>query len=128
MATATKKPTAAAKSAKPAKPEAKPAAKAAAKPAAKPEPKPAAKPAAKAAAKPAAKAAAKAPSKSKSKKVVEPPPPVVYVSAFTVGNKVTHPSFGDGKVVAIDRDQLRIQFGKDEKVILDGFVKAGGKG
>lgn len=124
MATATKKPTAAAKSAKPAKPEAKPAAKAAAKPAAKPEPKPAAKPAAKA----AAKSAAKAPSKSKSKKVVEPPPPVVYVSSFTVGNKVTHPSFGDGKVLSIDRDQLTIQFGKDEKVILDGFVKAGGKG
>jgi hypothetical protein len=110
MATATKKPPAAAKSAK----------------AAKPEPKVAPKPAAKAA-KPAAKAGAKAPAKSRAKKVVEPPPPVVYVSAYTVGNKVTHPSFGDGKVLAVDRDQLRIQFGKDEKVILDGFVKMGSK-
>jgi sRNA-binding protein len=110
MATATKKPPAAAKSAKAA-------------------PKPAApKPETKAAAKPAAKAAAKAPAKSRAKKVVEPPPPVVYVSSFTVGNKVTHPSFGDGKVLAVDRDQLRIQFGKDEKVILDGFVKMGSKG
>jgi sRNA-binding protein len=110
MATATKKPPAAAK-----------AAKAAPKPAAP-------KPAAKATAKPAAKAAAKAPAKSRAKKVVEPPPPVVYVSSFTVGNKVTHPSFGDGKVLSIDRDQLTIQFGKDEKVILDGFVKMGSKG
>ncbi len=115
MATATKKPPAAAKTAKPAKPEVKPAAKAA-----KPEPK--------ATAKPAAKAAAKAPAKSRAKKVVEPPPPVVYVSAYSVGNKVTHPSFGDGKVMSIDRDQLTIQFAKDEKVILDGFVKASGKG
>ncbi len=92
----------------------------AAKPAAK-------KPAAKSATKPAAKAAGKTAAKPRAKKVVEPPPPVVYVSAYTVGNKVTHPSFGDGKVLSIDRDQLTIQFGKDEKVILDGFVKAGSK-
>jgi sRNA-binding protein len=126
MATATKKPAAAAKTAKAAP---KPAAKAGEKSAkeTKAAPKPAAK-AAKAEAKPAAAKAAKAPSKSKSKKVVEPPPPVVYVSSFTVGNKVTHPSFGDGKVVSINRDQLTIQFGKDEKVILDGFVKVSGKG
>ena len=121
MATATKKPPAAAKSAKAAKPEPKSETKATPKPAAaKPETKPAAKP--------AAKAGAKAPAKSRAKKVVEPPPPVVYVSAYTVGNKVTHPSFGDGKVLSVDRDQLRIQFGKDEKVILDGFVKMGSKG
>ncbi len=124
MATATKKPPAAAKAAKPAAKAGKPEIKAEAKAEAKVAPKPAAK-----AAKPAAaKGAAKAPSKSKSKKVVEPPPPVIYVSTFSVGNKVTHPSFGDGKVMSIDRDQLTIQFGKDEKVILDGFVKASGKG
>jgi sRNA-binding protein len=110
MATATKKSAAAAKTAKPA------------------ATKPAAKASSKSAAKPAAKSATKAPAKSRAKKVVEPPPPVVYVSAYSVGNKVTHPSFGDGKVLSIDRDQLTIQFGKDQKVILDGFVKAGSKG
>ena len=94
----------------------------------------AAKPAAKASAKPTAKSAApkttgKAPAKSKSKKVpAAPPPPVVHVSAYSVGNRVTHPSFGDGKVMSIDRDQLTIQFGKDEKVILESFVKPGAKG
>ena len=112
MATATKKP-AAAKAAKPAKPAAAAAAK----------------PAAKAAPKAAAKATGKAPAKSRSKKVpAAPPPPVVHVSAYSVGNRVTHPSFGDGKVMSIDRDQLTIQFGKNEKVILESFVKPGPKG
>ncbi len=97
MATATKKPTAAAKSAKPAKAP--------------------------------AKGAAKAPAKSKTKKAdVAPPPPVVHVSAYSVGNRVTHPTFGDGKVMSIDRDQLTIQFKIGEKVILESFVKAGPKG
>ena len=81
-------------------------------------------------AKPAAKATAtKAPAKPRAKKAdAVPPPPVVYVSAYTVGNKVTHPTFGDGKVISIDRDQLTIKFASAEKVILDGFVKAGPKG
>jgi hypothetical protein len=111
MATATKKPPAAAKSGKPAT----------AKPAAKPA-------AAKSASKSAANAADKPASKSKSKKAEPPPPPPVYVSSFVVGNRVTHASFGEGKVTAVDRDQLTIQFGKDQKVILDGFVKPGPKG
>ena len=107
MATAKKKPAAAAKAAKP-------AAKASAKPAAKSA---------------AAKTTGKAPAKSKSKKVpAAPPPPVVHVSAYSVGNRVTHPSFGDGKVMSIDRDQQTIQFGKYEKVILESFVKPGAKG
>ena len=73
MATTTKKAAPAAKAAKPA---AKPAAKSAA---------------AKGAGKPAAKAA-KAP---RAKKVPAPPPePIPYVSAFEVGNKVSHPMFG----------------------------------
>jgi hypothetical protein len=52
-----------------------------------------------------------------------PPPPPVHVSAYKDGNRVTHPVFGDGKVVSIDRDQLTIQFAKEERVILESFVK-----
>ena len=81
------------------------------------------------AAKAAPKAGAKAPAKPRAKKAeVAPPPPVVHVSAYSVGNKVTHPTFGDGKVVSIDRDQLTIKFASAEKVILESFVKAGPKG
>jgi hypothetical protein len=58
---------------------------------------------------------------------VEPPPPVVHVSAYSVGNKVTHPTFGEGKVLSIERDQLTIKFAKDEKIILESFVKSAGK-
>lgn len=77
----------------------------------------------------APKAGAKAPAKPRAKKVeAAPPPPVVHVSAYSVGNKVTHPTFGDGKVVSIDRDQLTIKFASVEKVILESFVKAGPKG
>ena len=77
----------------------------------------------------AAKAATKAPAKPRAKKAeAAPPPPVVYVSAYVVGNRVTHPTFGDGKVVSIDRDQLTIKFASAEKVILESFVKAGPKG
>ena len=101
--------------------KAAPAAKAA-KPAAKTAPKPAA---AKAGAKPAAKTA-KAP---RAKKVPAPPPePIPYVSAYEVGNKVSHPMFGDGKVTAIDDEQLSIAFSGGDKVVLDSFVKKTGKG
>jgi hypothetical protein len=120
MATATKKPPAAVKKGKPAPAPAKPAAKGAA-PA-----KAAAKPAAKAALKPE-KPHAKSEPKSKSKKAAAPPPPPVYVSPFSAGNRVTHPSFGDGKVMAVEGDKLTIQFGKDEKVIIDSFVKSAPK-
>lgn len=107
MATTTKKAAPAAKTAKPA-----------AKPASKPA-------AAKAGAKPAAKAA-KAP---RAKKVPAPPPePIPYVSAYEIGNKVTHPMFGDGKVTAIDDEQLSIAFSGGDKVVLDSFVKKAGKG
>ncbi len=76
-----------------------------------------------------AKTAGKAPAKPRAKKAeAAPPPPVVYVSAYTVGNRVIHPTFGDGKVIAIDRDQLTIKFETAEKVILESFVKAGPKG
>jgi hypothetical protein len=117
MATATKKPPAAAKKGKPAPAAVKPAAKGAAS--------------AKAPAKAAAKASPKAEkpeSKSKSKKAAAPPPPPVYVSPFSAGNRVTHPAFGDGKVMAVEGDKLTIQFAKDEKVIIDSFVKSAAKG
>lgn len=105
MATTTKKAAPAAKTAKP-------AAKTATKPTA-----------AKAGAKPAAKKAPRA------KKVPAPPPePIPYVSAYEVGNKVSHPMFGDGKVTAIDDEQLSIAFSGGDKVVLDSFVKKAGKG
>ena len=76
----------------------------------------------------AAKTAKPAKAASKKKVAAAPPPPVVHVSAYSVGNKVTHPVFGDGKVLAIDRDQLSIQFATSEKVVLESFVKSAGKG
>ena len=76
----------------------------------------------------AAKTAKPAKAASKKKVAAAPPPPVVHVSAYSVGNKVTHPVFGDGKVTAIDRDQLSIQFANSEKVVLESFVKSAGKG
>jgi hypothetical protein len=86
----------------------------------------AAKPAGpKATAKPAKAGAKKAPSKKKVP--AAPPPPVVHVSAYTVGNRVSHPVFGEGKVTAIDRDQLSIKFADSDKVVLESFVKSAGK-
>ncbi|MEQ1651329.1 MAG: hypothetical protein ABL897_02460 [Hyphomicrobium sp.] len=129
MVTAAKKPPAAAKKAKPAQAAAQSTATKTAKPAAKAEAKPAAKASAKPAAKAASKASSKAAPKSKAKKAAAPPPePVVYVSDYSVGHKVTHASFGDGKVTAVTGEQLTIQFKVGEKVILDGFVKPGAKG
>lgn len=79
-----------------------------------------------AAAKPAKAATTKAASKKKA--AAAPPPPVVHVSAYTVGNRVSHPVFGEGKVTAIDRDQLSIKFADSDKVVLESFVKSAGKG
>jgi hypothetical protein len=103
--------------------------KAAAKPAAKPAPKidAAAKTSPKVAATAKATKTGAAP-KSRGKKAEIPPPPPPYVSAFVVGNKVTHTTFGEGKVLAVDGDQLTIKFASAEKVILDAFIKAGPKG
>ena len=60
--------------------------------------------------------------------VVAPPVVVEHVSAYSVGNRVSHPTFGDGKVTAITRDQLSIKFENSEKVILESFVKLASKG
>ncbi|MEQ1717354.1 MAG: hypothetical protein ABL907_15470 [Hyphomicrobium sp.] len=84
-------------------------------------------------AKSTAKTGIKAPSaktaKPRAKKAAAAPPPVVeHVSAYKDGNRVTHPVFGDGKVISILRDQLTIQFGSQERVILESFVKPGPKG
>ena len=54
--------------------------------------------------------------------------PVVHVSAFHVGSRVSHPTFGDGVVTAIMRDQLTIKFAGGDKVVLDSYVKAKAKG
>ena len=66
--------------------------------------------------------------KAKKSTVVVPPPPPVHVSAYSIGNKVTHPTFGDGQVTAIERDQLSIKFATSEKVVLESFVKGASKG
>lgn len=88
-----------------------------------------AKPASKTSAKLAGAAAAKkAGGKGKTGKAAPPPPVEVYVSSFTVGNRVTHATFGEGKVLAVEGDQLTIKFASAEKVIIDSFVKAGPKG
>ncbi len=77
------------------------------------------------------KAAPAAPAKAPRAKKTDTPAvvaPVVHVSAFKTGSRITHPSFGDGTVTAVVRDQLTIKFAGGEKVILDSYVKAGAKG
>ena len=46
------------------------------------------------------------------------------LTRFSVGDRVTHPSFGDGNVTSIHDDKLTIVFEKaGTKVVVDGFVK-----
>ena len=53
----------------------------------------------------------------------EPTPPVVPTSAFSIGDRVHHPMFGDGKVEAIEDNKLTIAFqGHVTKVIREDFV------
>ena len=45
-------------------------------------------------------------------------------SDFKVGERVTHPNFGNGVVKAIDGDKLTIQFARNiTKQIVDYYVK-----
>jgi hypothetical protein len=45
-------------------------------------------------------------------------------SDFKLGERVTHPKFGNGVVKAIDADKLTIQFGRNvTKQIIDYYVK-----
>ena len=53
----------------------------------------------------------------------EPTPSVVPTSAFSIGDAVRHPMFGDGKVEGIEDDKLTIAFeGRVRKVIREDFV------
>jgi hypothetical protein len=40
----------------------------------------------------------------------EPTPSVVFTSAFSIGDTVHHPMFGDGKVEGIEDNKLTIAF------------------
>ena len=67
--------------------------------------------------------------KTKPKKIppadddAEPTPPVVPTSAFSIGDAVHHPMFGDGKVEGIEDDKLTIAVeGQATKVIREDFV------
>jgi len=53
----------------------------------------------------------------------EPTPSVVPTSAFSIGDAVHHPMFGDGKVEGIVDNKLTIAFeGKVTKVIREDFI------
>jgi hypothetical protein len=53
----------------------------------------------------------------------EPTPSVVPTSAFSIGDAVHHPMFGDGKVEGIEDNKLTIAFeGQVTKVIREDFV------
>ena len=53
----------------------------------------------------------------------EPTRSVVPTSAFSIGDAVHHPMFGDGKVEGIEDDKLTIAFeGQVTKVIREDFV------
>ena len=43
-------------------------------------------------------------------------------SKFPVGDRVSHPMFGDGRVTAVDGNTLTIRFADSVKQILDGYV------
>ena len=44
-------------------------------------------------------------------------------SKFTVGDRVSHPMFGDGAVTAVDGNTLTIDFAdRGAKQIIDGYV------
>lgn len=68
-------------------------------------------------------------SKSKAKAPPAPPPvPEPVVSAFTVGEAVSHKTFGAGKVTEIDGERLTIEFPKiGTKMIIDSFVQTAKK-
>ena len=67
--------------------------------------------------------------KTKSKKkpptddAAEPTPSVVPTLAFSIGDAVHHPMFGDGKVEGIEDNKLTIAFeGQVTKLIREDFV------
>jgi DNA helicase-2/ATP-dependent DNA helicase PcrA len=51
-------------------------------------------------------------------------PPSNAVSQFSIGDEITHPQFGDGKVTDVDGDKLAIEFTDGRvKHIVDSYVK-----
>jgi len=64
----------------------------------------------------------------------KPHPPAVaacipYVSAFAIGDHISHPQFGEGTVTAIDDAKLTIDFAsRGTKQIVDYYVKRGQEG
>ena len=65
-----------------------------------------------------------APRKTKKNETLTTAPAAAQpASKFTVGDRVSHPMFGDGTVTAVNGNTLTIAFaGSVEKQIIDGYV------
>jgi DNA helicase-2/ATP-dependent DNA helicase PcrA len=51
-------------------------------------------------------------------------PALVKLAAFAVGDRISHPQFGDGTITAIEGPKLSIAFdARGEKQIIDSYVK-----
>ena len=54
--------------------------------------------------------------------VAQPAP--VKLTAFAVGDRISHPQFGDGTITAIEGPRLSIAFdARGKKQIIDSYVK-----
>jgi hypothetical protein len=61
---------------------------------------------------------------AKTSRVARGPEPVTSPDGFKVGNRVSHPKFGNGIVKAINSEKLTIQFARNVvKEIFDSYVK-----
>jgi hypothetical protein len=50
--------------------------------------------------------------------------PIPYVSPFAIGDRISHPQFGEGTVTEIDDAKLTIDFAsRGTKQIIDDYVK-----
>jgi hypothetical protein len=50
--------------------------------------------------------------------------PIAYVSAYAIGDHISHPQFGDGTVTEIDDAKLTIAFARrGTKQIIDDYVE-----
>jgi DNA helicase-2/ATP-dependent DNA helicase PcrA len=60
----------------------------------------------------------------KTKKAETPSaPPALHASKYALGDRVSHPMFGQGTVTAIDGNKLTIQFTDNAvKQIIEGYV------
>jgi hypothetical protein len=66
---------------------------------------------------------------TESRKTAKPKTPVngiaaaIYAIKYTVGDRISHPMFGDGTVTAIDENKLTIEFPESvTKQIIDAYV------